>query len=101
MQALGSLKVTLALCGAAIVAFFIPWPIAELRQIIPVMIAAVLLNFFVLRYEAILTWYRAKALPYALEHGLFVVFTCTVLVLNALTLAMGAGMTTVTLNVLS
>jgi len=100
MDTLGSLKVTLALAAAAVAAFFIPWPIAELREILPIMIAAVLvLNFFVLRYERILTWYRAKALPYALQHGLFVVFACTVLVLNALTLAMGAGTTTIGLNV--
>ncbi len=101
MEALGRLKVNLALCGAAIVAFFIPWPLPELREIIPIMIAAVLLlNFFVQRYDRILNWYRAKALPYALEHGLFVVFACTVLVLNALTLAMGAGTTTVGLDVI-
>ncbi len=101
MEALGTLKVNLALCGAAIVAFFIPWPLPELREIIPIMIAAVLLlNFFVQRYDRILNWYRAKALPYALEHGLFVVFACTVLVLNALTLAMGAGTTTVGLDVI-
>ena len=99
IEALGTLKVNLALCGAAIVAFFIPWPLPELREIIPIMIAAVLLlNFFVQRYDRILNWYRTKALPYALEHGLFVVFACTVLVLNALTLAMGAGTTTVTLD---
>ena len=101
MEALGTLKVNLALCGGAIVAFFIPWPLPELREIIPIMIAAVLLlNFFVQRYDRILNWYRAKALPYALEHGLFVVFACTVLVLNALTLAMGAGTTTVGLDVI-
>ena len=41
-----------------------------------------------------------KALPYALEHGLFVVFVCVVLVLNSLTLAAGAGMTTIVLNVM-
>lgn len=101
METLGSLKTTLILCGVAIVAYFIPWPIAELRQVLPVMIAAVIvLNFFVLRYERILTWYRTRALPYALKHGLFVVFTCVVLVVNALTLAMGAGTTTIALNVL-
>ncbi len=101
METLGSLKGTLVLCGAAILAYLVPWPIAELRQVLPVMIAAVMvLNFFVLRYERILTWYRTKALPYALNHGLFVVFTCAVLVLNALTLAMGAGATTISLNVL-
>ncbi|HVN69750.1 MAG TPA: efflux RND transporter permease subunit [Candidatus Binatia bacterium] len=101
MEVLGSLKTTLILCGAAIVAWLIPWPIAELREILPIMIAAVMvLNFFVLRYDSILNWYRTKALPYALQHGLFVVFTCSVLVLNSLTLAMGAGATTVTINVL-
>jgi multidrug efflux pump subunit AcrB len=101
MEALGTLKVNLALCGAALIAYLIPWPISELRDILPIMVAAVLaLNFFVQRYDRVLNWYRTKALPYALENGLFVVFTCAVLVLNALTLAMGAGMTTIVLDVL-
>jgi hydrophobic/amphiphilic exporter-1 (mainly G- bacteria), HAE1 family len=101
MEALGTLKVNLAFCGIAVVAFFIPWPLPELRAILPIMIVAVLLlNFFVQRYDRVLNWYRTKALPYALENGLFVVFACTVLVLNALTLAMGAGATTVTVDVL-
>jgi multidrug efflux pump subunit AcrB len=101
MEALGTLKVNLALCAAAVLAYFIPWPLPELRQILPVMVVAVLvLNFFVQRYDRVLNWYRTKALPYALAHGLFVVYVCTVLVLNALTLAMGAGMTTVALNVI-
>ncbi|MBV8067568.1 MAG: efflux RND transporter permease subunit, partial [Candidatus Eremiobacteraeota bacterium] len=101
MDTLGSLKVTLALCGAAVLAYFIPWPIAELREVLPIMIAAVLvLNFFVLRYERILTWYRTKALPYALAHGLFVVWVCSVLVINSLTLAAGAGTATIAVNVL-
>ena len=101
MDTLGSLKVTLALAGAAILAYFIPWPIAELREVFPIMIAAVLvLNFFVLRYERILTWYRTKALPYALRHGAFVVWVCAVLVINSLTLAMGAGTTTIAVNVI-
>lgn len=101
MRALGSLKVSLALVGAGIVAYFIPWPISELRFVLPIMIGAVMvLNFLVLRYERILTWYRTRALPYALEHGLFVVWVCVVLVINSLTLASGAGMATVTINVL-
>lgn len=101
MDTLGSLKVTLTLAGAAVLSYFIPWPIAELREVLPIMIGALLvLNFFVLRYERILTWYRTRALPYALRHGLFVVWVCVVLVINSLTLAMGAGMTTVTVNVL-
>jgi len=101
LEALGTLKANLILCGVAVLTYFIPWPIAELREVIPIMIAAVLvLNLFVQRYDRILAWYRTKALPYALQHGLFVVFTCAVLVLNSLTLAMGAGTTTITLNVL-
>ncbi|MGC1379539.1 MAG: efflux RND transporter permease subunit [Candidatus Baltobacteraceae bacterium] len=100
LEALGSWKVNLALCVGAIIAYFIPWPIAELRQILPIMVGAVLLlNLFVQRYDRILNWYRTIALPYALSHGLFVVFVCVALVLNALTLAMGAGMTTIGLNV--
>ena len=101
LDALGSWKVNLALCAAAVVAFFIPWPLPELREILPVMVGAVLLlNLFVQRYDRILGWYRTKALPYALAHGLFVVFVCVVLVLNSLTLAAGAGSTTIGLNVI-
>ncbi len=101
LNKLGSLKATLVLCAVAVVAYFIPWPIAELRQILPIMIGAVLvLNHFVSRYERILTWYRTKALPYALAHGLFVVYVCMLLIVNALTLAMGAGTTTITVNVM-
>ncbi|MBV9333877.1 MAG: efflux RND transporter permease subunit [Candidatus Eremiobacteraeota bacterium] len=100
MDALGSWKVTLILTGAAVLAYFIPWPIAELRQVLPIMIGALLvLNFVVMRYDRILTWYRTKGLPFALRHGLFVVWVCAVLVINSLTLAMGAGMTTIAVNV--
>jgi multidrug efflux pump subunit AcrB len=99
LEALGTWKANLALIGAAFVAYFIPWPISELREVIPIMIlAALVLNFFVQRYERILNWYRTVALPYALQHGLFVVFVCAVLVVNSLTLAMGAGMTTVAVD---
>ncbi len=101
LEALGSWKVNLALCAVAILTYFIPWPITELRQVFPIMIAAVLiLNLFVQRYDRILGWYRTTALPYALSHGLFVVFVCAVLVINSLTLAMGAGMTTVAIDVI-
>ena len=100
METLGTAKVTLALIGAAILAYFIPWPAAELRYILPIMIGALMaLNFLVLRYERILTWYRTRALPWALRHGLFVVWVCAVLVINSLTLAMGAGTATVAINV--
>ena len=101
LEALGSWKVNLALAVAAVLAYVVPLPIGEFHQIIPVMIAAVLiLNFFVQRYDRILNWYRATALPYALQHGLFVVFVCAVLVINSLTLAMGAGTTTIAVNVI-
>jgi multidrug efflux pump subunit AcrB len=100
MDTLGSLKASLILAGGAVLAYFIPWPMGELRYILPIMIGALmLLNFLVLRYERILTWYRTRALPYALEHGLFVVWVCVVLVINSLTLAMGAGTTTIAVNV--
>ncbi len=101
MNALGSLKASLILVGVAVLAYFIPWPMGELRYIFPIMIGALmLLNFLVLRYERILTWYRTRALPYALEHGLFVVWVCVVLVINSLTLAMGANTATIAVNVL-
>jgi multidrug efflux pump subunit AcrB len=101
MVALGSWKVELALVAAAALAFVIPWPIADLRAIIPIMLVAVLLlNAFVQRYDRILNWYKGVALPYALRHGLFVVFVCGVLLINALTLATGAGAATITVDVL-
>jgi multidrug efflux pump subunit AcrB len=100
MEALGSWKVDLGLIAAAVVCAAIPWPMPELRAILPIMIVAVLLlNAFVQRYDRILNWYRQVALPYALEHGLFVVWVCTVLVVNAFTLAGGAGAATVTVDV--
>ncbi|HEY1429248.1 MAG TPA: efflux RND transporter permease subunit, partial [Candidatus Tumulicola sp.] len=100
---LGSWKVTAGLIVAAAVVYFIPFgklgmP-AELNLVIPVMIFAVLvLNLFVQNYERILNAYRSKALLFGLEHGLFVVYVCVVLVVNALTLAAGAGTTTIAVN---
>ncbi|MBV8150550.1 MAG: efflux RND transporter permease subunit, partial [Candidatus Eremiobacteraeota bacterium] len=83
------------------VCYFVPWPIKELSEVIPIMIVAVmLLNSLTQRYDAILNWYHRVALPFALEHGLFVVFLCTLLVMNAFTIAGGAGAATVTVNVL-
>ncbi len=101
MIALGNWKVELTLVAAAIVTYLIPWPVKDLHAILPIMIIAVLvLNAFVQRYDRILNWYRSVALPYALAHGLFVVFVCTVLLINALTLAAGAGTSTITIDVL-
>ncbi|HEY8297468.1 MAG TPA: efflux RND transporter permease subunit [Candidatus Baltobacteraceae bacterium] len=62
-------------------------------------VALLVLNAFVHRYDAVLGWYRHKALPFALEHGTFVVFVCAVLFFNALSLAMGAGQTTIGIDI--
>lgn len=62
-------------------------------------VALLLLNALVHRYDAILGLYRQTLLPWALEHGTFVVFVCGVLFFNAITLVAGGGMTTVGLDV--
>jgi HAE1 family hydrophobic/amphiphilic exporter-1 len=54
-------------------------------------VALLILNAFVHRYDWILETYRTKLLPLALRHGAFVVFVCVVLLLNSLALAI-AGM---------
>jgi HAE1 family hydrophobic/amphiphilic exporter-1 len=64
-----------------------------LLKVIGILIVAVLiLNLFVHRYDALLEIYRTKWLPFALEHGSFVIFTCTLLLVNSL-LLVGGGMT--------
>jgi multidrug efflux pump subunit AcrB len=101
MEALKSWKITIGLLAAALATYVIPWPLKELHLIIPMMIVAVvLLNLFVQNYDRILNTYKTVWLPWALDHGLFVVWVCVVLVLNALSLAMGGGNTTIALNVL-
>jgi HAE1 family hydrophobic/amphiphilic exporter-1 len=62
--------------------------------------ALLLLNAFVHRYETVLQLYRTKFLPFALQHGAFVVFICLALLINALTLAAGGGVATITMDVL-
>jgi len=63
-----------------------------LCKVIGILIVAVLvLNVFVHRYDAILETYRTKWLPFALEHGTFVIFICTLLLLNALALVGGGS----------
>jgi multidrug efflux pump subunit AcrB len=104
LDALRSWKVMAALLGGAFVAYFIPWQVLhlpkELNLVIPVMVVAVMiLNAFVQNYDRILTWYKTRALGFALEHGLFVVYVCAVLVINALTLAAGADGATIAVNV--
>jgi multidrug efflux pump subunit AcrB len=99
MEWLKSWKVSAGLTVLAAAAYFIPWPLKELRLIVPMMIIAVLLlNIFVQNYDRILSTYRTKWLPWALDHGLFVVWVCVVLVANALALAVGAGTASLVLN---
>jgi HAE1 family hydrophobic/amphiphilic exporter-1 len=61
--------------------------------------ALLLLNAFVHRYEAILQAYRTKFLPFALQHGAFVVFVCLALLLNSMALAAGGGASTIVVDV--
>ena len=105
LDAIRSWKFTAGMLAGAVAAYFIPWKVVgfpkEFNLVIPVMIVAVLiLNVFVQNYDRILTWYKTRALTFALEHGLFVVFVCAVLVINSLTLAAGAGMATLLVNVI-
>ncbi len=53
-------------------------------------VALLILNFVVHRYEKFTRFYRDYLLPFALAHGSFVVFACAVLVINALALV-GSG----------
>jgi HAE1 family hydrophobic/amphiphilic exporter-1 len=62
-----------------------------LMNIIAVFIVALLvLNFIVHRYDLMTRVYREKLLPFALANGSFVVFVCAVLMINALALV-GSG----------
>jgi len=68
-------------------------------NILGVFIAALLLlNAFVHRYEWVVDTYRQRLLPFALQHGLFVVFLCVVLFLNAVSLVAGGGLNSVGLD---
>jgi multidrug efflux pump subunit AcrB len=100
LRALDSVFVNIGFVVAAAAAFIIGTLLQViLLKVIGVLILAVLiLNIFVHRYDALLDTYRAKWLPFGLDHGMFVLFTCTVLLFNAFTLAMGAGMATVVLD---
>ncbi len=68
-------------------------------NILGVFIAALLLlNAFVHRYDWIVDTYRQRLLPFALQHGFFVVFVCAVLFLNAISLVAGGGLNSVGLD---
>ncbi len=62
-------------------------------------IALLVLNFVVHRYEAFTEFYRDKLLPFALAHGNFVVFACAVLLINALALV-GSGSNAIPIDIL-
>jgi multidrug efflux pump subunit AcrB len=100
LLALDSLRVNAFLLIAAVGAFVAGTALQViLLKVIGILIVAVLvLNVFVHRYEGILERYRTTWLPFGLEHGMFVLFTCAVLLLNAMTLAMGAGTITLGLD---
>ena len=62
-----------------------------LMNVIGVFIVALLiLNFIVHRYDLMTRVYRERLLPFGLAHGSFVVFVCSILLLNALALV-GSG----------
>jgi len=96
LLALDSVFVNLALVVTAAAAFAIGTLLQViLLKVIGILIVAVLiLNLFVHRYDAVLEAYRTKWLPFGLAHGTFVIFTCTLLLANALALV-GGGMNAV------
>jgi hydrophobic/amphiphilic exporter-1 (mainly G- bacteria), HAE1 family len=57
-------------------------------------VALLVLNAVVHRYDWILNTYHARLLPSALQHGGFIVWLCLVLLVNALSLAAGGGNST-------
>ena len=77
------LDISLTVAGVAL-ALFAPVNIGKIAGFF--LIALVLLNMFVQRYDRIVEWYRTKALPFGLAHGTFVVWVCVLLMLNALML---------------
>jgi HAE1 family hydrophobic/amphiphilic exporter-1 len=62
-------------------------------------VALLVLNFVVHRYEKFTEHYQAKLLPFALAHGSFVVFVCAVLFLNTILLVGGGGITIVKMDI--
>ena len=101
VAALDNRIVDITLLGVAI-ALFVVGNITQwyLISSAGVFIAALLvLNAFVHRYENVLNAYRNKALPWALQHGYFVVFTCLVLFLNAIALV-GSGTNAIFLDLI-
>ncbi|MBV8364032.1 MAG: efflux RND transporter permease subunit, partial [Candidatus Eremiobacteraeota bacterium] len=78
------------LAALAIGTWFTPWLFARLIGVF--VLAVLMLNAFVQRYDQILESYRTKLLPMAMRHGFFVVFVCAMLFLNSV-LLLGGGTT--------
>ncbi|HEX8805786.1 MAG TPA: efflux RND transporter permease subunit, partial [Candidatus Aquilonibacter sp.] len=99
LLALDSVAVNVALLAGAAASFAVGTILqVVLLKVIGILVVAVLfLNLFVHRYEALLQVYRTKWLPFALEHGRFVIFTCTLLLVNSLSLV-GGGMNAIGIN---
>jgi multidrug efflux pump subunit AcrB len=93
LRALDSVFINLAFLFTAAAAFVVGTLLqVVLLKVIGILILAVLiLNLFVHRYDRLLETYRSRWLPYGLAHGKFVLFVCSVLLLNAFTLVAGAG----------
>ena len=96
LRALDSLVVNVAFLVTAALAFAIGtiFQVILLKVVGILILAILILNLFVHRYDALLNVYRTRWLPFALEHGTFVIFTCSLLLLNALALV-GGGMNAV------
>lgn len=74
------LDIGLTAAGIVLAAFS---PVDLLKVFGVFLIALVLINMFVQRYDRIMNWYRTTALPFGLAHGSFVVYVCVLLLLNA------------------
>ncbi|MBV9276849.1 MAG: efflux RND transporter permease subunit, partial [Candidatus Eremiobacteraeota bacterium] len=85
------------LAALAIGAWFTPWLFARLIGVF--VLAVLLLNAFVQRYDEILESYRTKLLPMAMRHGFFVVFVCAMLFMNAI-LLLGGGTTSLGFDII-
>ena len=82
-----SLWVNLALGALAVGCWFMPSLLVRLLGVF--LLAVLMLNAFVQRYDQILDLYRTRLLPMAMRHGFFVVFICFMLFLNAIMLIPG------------
>ena len=66
--------------------------LAEICNVLAIFICAIfIVSVLVHSYENVVSWYRNKVLPGALDHGAFVVFLCLTLLINSI-LLVGAGM---------